>query len=87
VDAAEVVLFGFGYPAAIGVIARFVPVVRERKWRWLAMHHLGMVAIIAGCVSKRTTVGVALNTAWLAASSVWYVLGGRRRPSPTGAGD
>ncbi|HEX2700457.1 MAG TPA: hypothetical protein VHM89_09685 [Acidimicrobiales bacterium] len=85
-DASEVALFGFGYPAALAVITRFVPVVRERRWRWLAVHHLGVAAIIAGCVSKRTTIGVVGNSAWLVLSTVWYALGGRRRPSPAGAG-
>lgn len=74
-------LFGFGYPAAIAVIARWMPVVRERRWRWLVVHHLGMAAIIAGYVSRRTAVGVAANTSWLVASSVWYAVGGRRAPA------
>ncbi|MGI8684943.1 MAG: hypothetical protein ACR2MO_07635 [Acidimicrobiales bacterium] len=76
-DATEVALFGFGYPASIAVITRFVPVVRERRWRWLVLHHLGMAAIIAGCVSKRTTVGVIGNSGWLVLSSLWYAAGGR----------
>ena len=78
-------MFGFGYPAAAGVIARFVPVVRERRWWWLVVHHLGMAAIIAGCVSRRTTIGVAGNSAWLVVSSLWYLVGGRRAPSAAGA--
>lgn len=78
-DATEVALFGFGYPASIAVITRFVPVVRERRWRWLVLHHLGMAAIIAGCVSKRTTVGVIANAGWFVLSSLWYAAGGRRR--------
>ena len=85
-DGTRIALFGFGYPAAIGVITRFVPVVRERRWRWLAVHHLGMAAIIAGCLSRRTTVGVVGNAAWLVASSVWYAAGGRRaQPASGGA--
>lgn len=84
--AARLVLFGLGYPAAITVISRFVPVVRERRWRWLAVHHLGMAAIIAGCVSRRTTIGVVGNGAWLVVSSVWYALGGRRSSEVAGAG-
>lgn len=76
-DGAEIALFGFGYPAAIAVITRFVPVVRKRRWRWLVVHHLGMAAVIAGCVSKRTTPGILGNSAWLVASSVWYALGGK----------
>lgn len=78
VDVHEVALFGFGYPAALVVISRFVPVVRERRWRWLAMHHLGMAAVIAGCVSKRTTAGVVGNSAWLVVSSAWYAFGRSR---------
>lgn len=81
---AEVPLFAFGYPAAIAVIARFVPVVRERRWKWLAVHHLGMVAIIAGCALKRTTIGVLGNAGWLVLSSLWYAAGGRREQAGAG---
>jgi len=82
-DAAEVALFGFGYPASIAVITRFVPVVRERRWRWLAVHHLGVAAVIAGCLSKRSTAGVIANSAWLVVSSLWYAAGGHRRRGVT----
>ncbi len=81
---AEVALFAFGYPVSIGVITRFVPVVRERRWKWLAVHHLGMAAVIAGCASKRTTVGVIVNTGWLALSSLWYAAGGRSERAGAG---
>lgn len=81
---AEVLLFAFGYPAATAVIIRFVPVVRERRLGWLAVHHLGMAAIIAGCASKGTAFGVAVNSTWLVASTAWYAAGGRRTPA-TGA--
>ena len=77
-NAVEWGLFGFGYPTSIVVISRFVPVVRERRWRWLAAHHLGMVAIVAGCVSRGTTSGALVNGAWLVVSSAWYAAGGRR---------
>lgn len=79
-DAAEVALFGFGYPASVAVITRFVPVVRERRWRWLVVHHMGVAAIIAGFLLRRTTMGVVANTGWLVVSSAWYALGGRRAP-------
>lgn len=81
---ADVALFALGYPASIAVITRFVPVVRERRWKWLAVHHLGMAAIIAGCASKRTTVGVLGNTGWLVLSSLWYATGGRREQAGAG---
>ncbi len=82
--AAQIALLGFGYPASVAVITRFVPVVRDRRWRWLAVHHAGVAAVIAGWAMRREGVAVALNGAWLLGSSIWYVLGGR--PSRPGAG-
>lgn len=76
-SAAEIALFGFGYPASVGVLTRFVAVVRERRWRWLMVHHLGVAAIVAGYASRRTMAGIVTNGAWLVASSLWYALGGR----------
>ncbi|MGH9178241.1 MAG: hypothetical protein ACRD0N_06775 [Acidimicrobiales bacterium] len=74
-------LFGFGYPTSVVVISRFVPVVRERRWRWLAVHHLGVAAIVGGWVSRGATAGAAVNGAWLVLSSAWYAAGGRRAVS------
>lgn len=83
-DLAGTALFGAGYPAAIVVIARFRAVVRERRWRWLAVHHLGMAAIIAGFASRRIVGGVVVNGTWLVASSAWYAAGRRRdRAAPS----
>ncbi|HVL03886.1 MAG TPA: hypothetical protein VM386_05570 [Acidimicrobiales bacterium] len=77
----EAVLFGVGYPVAIGVIARFVPVVRERRWHWLAAHHAGVVAIVAGWALRGEASAVAANASWLAASTLWYALGGKGEPA------
>ncbi len=74
------VLFGIGYPLSIGVIARLMPVVRERQWRWLAVHHLGVAAIITGWALRGEASAVAVNSSWLAASSLWYGLGGKKTP-------
>lgn len=71
----QIALFGFGYPASIAVVSRFVPVVRERRLRWLAVHHLALAAVIAAWATRREGVAVALNSTWLIASSAWYVLG------------
>lgn len=79
--AAEIPLFALGYPASIAVIARFVPVVRERRWKWLAVHHLAMAALIAGFLTRRATIGALVNAGWLVASTAWYVAGGRRASS------
>ena len=78
----RVVLFAFGYPAAIIVIARFVPVVRERRLRWLAIHHLGVAAIVAGWAISGDTAAVVVNSAWAVASSLWYALGARCSSRP-----
>jgi hypothetical protein len=78
VVAVESALLAAGYPVSIVVISRFVPVVRQRRWSWLAAHHLGVVAIVAGWAIKGRTPAVAINGAWLVTSSVWYALGGRR---------
>ena len=83
-DAAATALFAFGYPTSIVVIARFVPVVRERRWKWLAAHHLAVAAIVAGWVLKGDRRAVVINSSWLAASTVWYALGARRGQASTG---
>jgi hypothetical protein len=77
-DAAATILFAFGYPTSIVVILRFVPVVRERRLKWLAAHDLAVVAIVAGWALKGDRRAVAINASWLVAANVWYALGGRR---------
>lgn len=76
---ADLILFGVGYPVAVGVIVRFALVVRERRWRWLAVHHAGVVAIVAGWALRGEAPAAAVNTSWLAASSLWYALGGKKQ--------
>ena len=77
---ADVVALALGYPASVAVIARFVPVVRERRWRWLLVHHLGVAAIVTGWALRGRTSAVVVNGAWLVVSSLWYGLG-RRSPA------
>ena len=76
------VLFAFGYPVSIIVIARFVPVVRERRLRWLLLHHLAVIAIVIGWLTAGDVMAVVVNSSWLVVSSVWYALGGRRTSRP-----
>jgi hypothetical protein len=78
-DAAATVLFALGYPTSIVVILRFVPVVRERRLKWLVAHDLAVAAIVAGWALKGDRRAVAINASWLVAANVWYALGGRRR--------
>jgi hypothetical protein len=77
-DAAATALFAVGYPTSIAVILRFVPVVRERRWKWFAAHQLAVAAIVTGWALKGDRRAVAVNSSWLAVSTVWYALGGRR---------
>lgn len=78
-DAAATALFAFGYPISIVVILRFVPVVRERRLKWLVAHDVAVAAIVAGWALKGDRRAVAINASWLVAANVWYALGGRRR--------
>jgi hypothetical protein len=80
-DAAATALFVFGYPTSIVVIARFVPVVRERRWKWLLVHDLAVAAIVGGWALKGDRPAVVINSTWLVAANVWYAFGGRRRAS------
>jgi hypothetical protein len=82
VDVVRIVLFAFGYPTAIIVIARFVPVVRERRIRWLVVHDLAVVAIVVGWATAGNLRAVVINSSWLVVASIWYVWGGRRRSTP-----
>lgn len=81
----DTALFAVGYPLAVGVITRFAPIVRRRRAGWLAAHHVAMTAIIAGWALRGEATGVAINTAWLAGSSLWYAAG-RRGPAGGGSG-
>ena len=82
-DAAATALFVVGYPTAIVVILRFVPVVRERRMKWLVAHDLAVAAIVAGWALKGDRRAVVINASWLIAANVWYALGGRRRARVT----
>jgi hypothetical protein len=75
---AAIPLLVVGYPVAVAVIVRWVPVVREQRTRWFLVHGAGMVAIIVGWALRRP-VAVPANALWLVASTVWYRWGGRRR--------
>lgn len=64
---------------ALGVIGRWLAVVRERRWRWFAAHQAAVVAIAAGWWLKGHRFGAGLNGAWLAVATAWFLLGGGRR--------
>jgi hypothetical protein len=65
-------LFAFGYPASVVVIARWFPVVRERRQRWFVVHALAVSAIVAGWALRGEWRSVAINATWLVISIIWY---------------
>ena len=75
-------LFAFGYPVSILVIARFVPVVRERRLRWIIWHQAAVGAIVLGFALDAKWSAVVINGTWFVVAAVWYTLGGRRPHAP-----
>ncbi|MDP8976027.1 MAG: hypothetical protein M3N28_06640 [Actinomycetota bacterium] len=75
-------LLAVGYPVSLVVIARWVPVVRERRWPWFAAHQAGVAAVVAGWLLRGRAAGAAANAGWLVAATVWYAAGGRDGPRP-----
>ena len=67
-----------GYPVAIVVIARFVPVVRDRRVRWFAAHQLAVTAIVVGWLLRGRPAAAAVNAAWLGAAALWFARGPHR---------
>lgn len=77
-DGVATVLHLIGYPTAVVVIARWVPVVRERRTRWFAIHQAGTAAIVAGWAIRGNVPAAAFNGAWFLVAAAWYAAGGRR---------
>jgi hypothetical protein len=74
VNPAAIALMVVGYPVAIAVIARWVPVVRERRTTWFAAHTAAVAAIVAAWIIEGRAATVAINATWLVVSIVWYVV-------------
>jgi hypothetical protein len=74
VNPAAIALMVIGYPVAIAVIARWVPVVRERRTAWFAAHTAAVAAIVAAWVIEGRASTVAINATWLVVSIAWYVV-------------
>ncbi len=75
---AELTLFAVGYPTAITVIVRWLPVVRERRTTWFVAHELAVAAIVAGWALKGDSRAVVINGSWLVVAAAWYGAAGRR---------
>ena len=70
-------LFVLGYPVAVAVIVRWVPVVRERRLRWFGAHQAAVAVIVAGHAVLGNTGAVIVNGAWFVVAAAWYAAGGR----------
>jgi len=77
-SSAAVPLLALGYPVSVVVIARWVPVVRERRTAWFVVHEAAVTAIVLGWTLRRPSAALP-NLAWLVISAIWYALGTPRR--------
>lgn len=78
-DPLQIALFAFGYPTAIVVIVRWIPVVRGRRTKWFVAHELAVACIVAGWALHDSLRSVLVNGSWLVIAAAWYGLGGRRK--------
>jgi hypothetical protein len=65
-----------GYPAALFVIVRWLPVVRQRITSLFVVHEVAMAAIAVGWALVPRWSGAAVNGAWGVIAAGWYL---RRR--------
>ncbi|MDQ3145638.1 MAG: hypothetical protein M3R01_01680 [Actinomycetota bacterium] len=72
-------LLAVGYPVAVAMIVRWVPIVRQRRLGQFALHQAGVGAIVAGWALRGRTQGVVVNGSWWVSAALWYTLAGRRR--------
>jgi hypothetical protein len=68
-----------GYPLALIVIVRWIPVVRQRLGSLFLLHQIGMGLIVAGWVLAERWLAVAINAAWFVVAGFWYLRRGRER--------
>ena len=73
-NAVALALFAVGYPVAVVVIVRWLPVVRERRVSWFAAHEAAVSAIVVGQALRMRARGVIINGAWLVIAALWWVL-------------
>ncbi len=73
----RLVLHAVGYPVALVVIARLVPVFRERRTRWFVAEEAATAAIVAGWALEGRTSAVVVNSVWgVGLAFMWHL----RRP-------
>jgi hypothetical protein len=74
-----IALFVVGYPVAIAIIARWVPVVREQRWAWFWAHQAAVAAIVAGHALRGREGAVLVNATWFVVAAVWFLVAGARQ--------
>jgi len=72
-----VVLFVIGYPVSLVCIARWIPIVQQRRLQWFVIHQAAVACIVAGWVIERRWSAVAINGSWLVVAALWYLMAGR----------
>lgn len=77
------IAFLVAYPIAVMVIVRWVPVVRERRWRWFLEHQVAVAVIVIGHATAGRASAVVINGTWFVVAAIWYSLGGRRKAART----
>jgi hypothetical protein len=70
-------LFIVGYPVSVAAIARWKPLMRDRKTGLFLAHQAAVAAIVAGWAVKHEIGPVLVNGAWLVTAAVWWVVAGR----------
>ena len=76
--ALTIALFVFGYPMSIAIIARWVPVVRERRLSWFIVHEAAVASIVAGWAIRERWSAVTINGSWFVVAAAWYAIAARR---------
>ena len=75
-----IALFVIGYPTAVVVIIRLVPVFRQRRTAWFWCHEAAVAAIVSGWILEGSPAAIAVNGAWLViVAAAWVAAGLRRR--------
>lgn len=74
-----IALFVVGYPVAIAIIARWVPVAREQRWAWFWAHQAAVAAIVAGHALRDRPSAVLINATWFVVAAAWFLAAGVRQ--------
>lgn len=71
-------LLAVGYPVAVAVLVRLVPVLRERRRRWFLALEAATASVAAGWGLRGRTIPMVLNAAAVVAlAAAWWATGRR----------